>query len=183
MVPRFHSGAVEVLNLYKWYINNLFSKAKLFADNRSLFNVEHDINTSANELNSALKKVSIWAFQSKMIFNLDPSKQAQDVPFSCKLKEVLHPSLIFNNANFSQCKSQKQPGIIWDSRLIFEKHYKTVLSKANRTIGLLRKHQSLLPREALIIIYKAFVRPHLDYGDVFFDQAFNASLNEKLESI
>ena len=60
---------------------------------------------------------------------------------------------------------------------------KTVLSKTNRTIGLLRKLQNLLPREALIIIYKAFVRPHLDYGDVLFDQAFNASFHEKLESI
>ena len=47
----------------------------------------------------------------------------------------------------------------------------------------LRKLQNLLPREALITIYKAFVRPHLDYGDVLFDQAFNASFHEKLESI
>ena len=59
-----------------------------------------------------------------------------------------------------------------------------MLSKTNRTIGLLRKLQSLLLREALITIYKAFVRPHLDYGDVLFDQAFKAfSFHEKIESI
>ena len=29
--------------------------------------------------------------------------------------------------------------------------------------------QNLLPREALITIYKPFVRPYLDYGDVLFD--------------
>ena len=58
-----------------------------------------------------------------------------------------------------------------------------MLSKTNRTIGLLRKLQSLLLREALITIYKAFVRPHLDYRDVLFDQTFNASSHEKLESI
>ena len=57
------------------------------------------------------------------------------------------------------------------------------INKTNKTIGLLRKLQNLLPREALITIYKAFVRPHLDYGDVLFDQAFNASSHEKLESI
>ena len=34
------------------------SKTKLFADDTSLFNVAHDINTSANELNNDLKKVS-----------------------------------------------------------------------------------------------------------------------------
>ena len=91
--------------------------------------------------------------------------------------------MVFNNAIFSQCKSQKHLGIILDSKLTLEDHYKTVLSKKNITIGLLRKLQNLLPREALITIYKAFVRPHLDYGDVLFDQAFNASFHEKLESI
>ena len=48
-----------------------------------------------------------------------------------------------------------------------------VTNKINKTIGLLRKLQNLLPRIALIKIYKAFVRPHLDYGDILYNQAFN----------
>ena len=173
--------------LFLIYINDLSgdlsSKTKLFADETSLFNVAHDINTSANELNNDFKKVSNWAFQWKMSFNPDPSKQAHEVIFSRKLKKVTHPPLIFNNANVSQCKSQKHLGVILDLTLTFEDHYKTVLSKTNRTIGLLRKLQNFLPREALITICKAFVRPHLDYGDILFDQAFNASFHEKLESM
>ena len=173
--------------LFLIYINDLSgdlsSKAKLFADDTSLFSVTHDITTSANELNNDLKKISDWAFQWKMSFNPDPSKQAQEVIFSRKLKNVSHPPLVFNNVNVSSCKSQKHLGILLDARLTFEEHYKTILSKTNRTIGLLRKLQSLLPRAALITIYKAFVRPHLDYGDVLYDQAFNASFHEKLESI
>ena len=173
--------------LFLIYINDLSgdlsSKAKLFADDTSLFFVKHDITTSANELNNNLKKISDWAFQWKMSFNPDPSKQAQEVIFSKKLKNVSHPPLVFNNVNVSSCKSQKHLGILLDARLTFEEHYKTILSKTNRTIGLLRKLQSLLPRAALITIYKAFVRPHLDYGDVLYDQAFNASFHEKLESI
>ena len=58
---------------------NSSSKAKLFADDGSLFNVADDINTSANKLNNDLKEVSNWAFQWKMSFNSDPSKQAQEV--------------------------------------------------------------------------------------------------------
>ena len=58
-----------------------------------------------------------------------------------------------------------------------------VTTKINKTIGLLRKLQNLLPRTALITIYKAFVRHHLDYGDILYDQAFNFSLQQKLESI
>ena len=36
-----------------------------------------------------------------------------------------------------------------------------VFLKTNITLGLLRKLQNLLPRFALITIYKAFVRPHI----------------------
>ena len=85
--------------------------------------------------------------------------------------------------NVSQCKSQKHLGIILDSKLTFEDHCKTVLSKINKTIGLLCKLQNLLPGEAIITVYKAFVRPHFNYGDILFDQALNASSHEKIGSI
>ena len=35
----------------------------------------------------------------------------------------------------------------------------------------------------MITIYKAFVRPHLDYGDILYDQAYNASFHQKLEKV
>ena len=104
-------GSILGSLLFLIYINdlsgNLSSKPKLFADDTSIFNVAHDINTSANELNNDLKKVSNWAFQWKMSFNPDPSKQTQEVIFSQKLKKVTHSLLVFNNASVSQCKSQK----------------------------------------------------------------------------
>ena len=65
----------------------------------------------------------------------------------------------------------------------FDEHLISVQSRTNKTIGLLRKLQNTLPRQALITIYKAFVRPHLDYGDILYDQAYNASFHQKLEKI
>ena len=120
---------------------DLSSKTKFFSDDTYLFNVAHGINNSANELNNDLKKVSNWAFQCK---------QAQEVIFSQKLKKVTHPPLVFDNANVFQCKSQKHLGIILDSKLTSEYHYKTVLSKTNRTIGLSRKLQNLLSTKFLL---------------------------------
>ena len=32
-------------------------------------------------------------------------------------------------------------------------------------------------------VYKAFVRPHLDYGDVIYDEAYNETFHQKPESI
>ena len=42
---------------------------------------------------------------------------------------------------------------------------------------------NLLPRQVLVTIYKAFVRPHIDYVDVFYDKAFNNLFHTKMKSI
>ena len=70
-----------------------------------------------------------------------------------------------------------------DSNLSYEHHIKSILNKVNKTIGLLRKFQLILPTHSLITIYKNFIRPHLDYGDVIYDRAFNESFHQRLESI
>ena len=36
---------------------------------------------------------------------------------------------------------------------------------------------------SLLTIYKSLIRPHLDYGDIIYDQPSNNRLSEKTESI
>ena len=67
-----------------------------------------------------------------------------------------------NNNSVSETNSQKQLDIILDNRLSFEEYLKMILIKVNKTIGLLRKLHSILPRSALLTIYKEFVWPLLD---------------------
>ena len=61
-----------------------------------------------------------------MIFNPDPSKQAQEVIFSRKSKRSTHPPLVFNNNNVPQTNSQKHLGVILDFKLTFEEHLNNV---------------------------------------------------------
>ena len=58
-----------------------------------------------------------------------------------------------------------------------------IFKKVSRTIGVLRKLQNLLPKKSLIKVYKYFIKPQLDYGDIIYDQAYNASFHRKQESI
>ena len=59
-----------------------------------------------------------------MSFNLDPTKQAQKVIFSCKIKKLLHTPRNFNNKNVKQTAFQKYLGLILDSQLSFKEHLK-----------------------------------------------------------
>ena len=115
-----------------------------------------------------------------MNFKPDPTKQAQEVIFSRKTTKKIHPKIFFNNIPVSKADSQKHLGLHLDSKLSFDIHIKTILTKVNRTIGLLRKFQQVLPRPSLITIYKAFIR---HFGDVIFDQVFNNFFHQRLESI
>ena len=115
-----------------------------------------------------------------MSFNPDPNNQAQGVLFSRKIQKSSQPSLIFNNNIVTQSLTQKHLGIFLDTKLDFQEHLMTIFSKVNKTIGLLRKLHHILPRSSLLTIYKSFIRPHLDYSDIIYDQAYNASFHQKL---
>ena len=65
--------------------------------------------------------------------------------------------------------------------LNFESRLKEKCLKLDKGIGAIKKLQNILPRQALLTIYKSFVRPHLDYGDIY-DQPKNESFYQKLES-
>ena len=88
-----------------------------------------------------------------------------------------------NNNSVSETNLQKQLGIVFDKRLSFEEHLKMIVDNVNKTRGLLSKLHTILPRSARLTIYKDFVRPHLAYANIIYDQAYNATFHQKLELI
>ena len=71
--------------------------------------------------------------------------------------------------------------MILDEKLI-EPHLKEKCLKFNKGVGAIKKLQNILPRQALLTIYKLFARPHLYYGGIICDQPKNESFCRKLES-
>ena len=74
-------------------------------------------------------------------------------------------------------------GLVLDSKLTFNEHIKHILSKVNKSIGLLRKFQPVLPRSSLLTIYKTFIRSHFDYADAVYDRSYKSSFHKKIEWI
>ena len=90
-----------------------------------------------------------------MSFNPDFSKQVQEVICSRKTNKVYHSPLIINNSTITQTY-HKHLHVILDSRLTLNDLLHSVLSKTNKAVGL-RKLQNILPKPALMTIYKVFV--------------------------
>ena len=90
-------------------------------------------------------------------------KQAQELIFSCKVQMINYPPLFFNQYMALQTPIQKHLGIFVDNKLNLSEHLKIIFQETNKTIGQLRRRQTLLPRPPLITIYKCSVVIHVPH--------------------
>ena len=68
-----------------------------------------------------------------------------------------------------ESKEEKDLGVIVDNELDFKKHVATVTSKANRTLGIIRRSFTHLANDTFVLLYKAVVRPTLEYGHAIYN--------------
>ena len=156
---------------------------KIFPDDTSPFSLVRDPNESSAKLGRDLGRVTRRAHQWKMSFNLDPSKPAVEVHFCRKINPVDTPPVYFNNLAVASCETHKNLVLLLDKRLTFGRRVEKMILRANKGVGLITRLRRYLPRNSLLTIYKALIRPHLDYGDVVYDYPGNASFMQKLESV
>ena len=165
-------GSVLGPLLFLVYINDLEdgikSSVKFFADDTSLFSVVRNKYVSAEELNHDLTLIKNWAYQWKMCFNPDQTKQAEEILFSQKIKKVDHPPIYFNGIEVKRVNDHQHLGLFLDSKLSFSKHLSEKISTARKGIGIIKHLSPYLPLKSRDQIYKMHIRPHLDYCDVIY---------------
>ena len=116
-----------------------------------------------------------------MSFNPDPNTQATEVLFSHKVNSDDHSKLIFNGNLVQQCSLQKHLGLFLDNKPDFNKHLDEKINKCNKIIRMMKSLSNRLQR--LLITYKSFVRPILDYGDIIYDKPHKGSFIEKMKRV
>ena len=79
-----------------------------------------------------------------------------------------------------QDSSLQHWSIYLDEKFNFILHIKEKNSKTKKGVGAVKKLNNTLPRKAPLTLYKYFVTPHLDYGDITYDQLNNESFCNKL---
>ena len=92
----------------------LKSECILVTDDTFLFLVVHDVNISKNDQNSGLQKIYELAYQWKMKFNPDASKQTQKISFSTKVLKPFPPDVHFDNDPNNSTPVRKLVEIILD---------------------------------------------------------------------
>ena len=68
-------------------------------------------------------------------------------------------------------------GVEVDSRLLFDRHLESVARKASQKVTLLRRLQHLLDADGLLTLYKAQVRPIMEYAPLTWMSSSRCHLN------
>ena len=159
--------------LFLIYINDLIeivdSNIKIFADDTFIF-CKADQN-STEILTNDLNKITTWAHKWKMSFNPNLDKQAVEVIFSNKRTPSNFDTLFFAGIPVKKASETKHIGMLLDSKLNFEKHVEDKLAKTNQGLGMMKHIKKWVSSKTLEQIYKLYVRPNLDYGDILYHSA------------
>ena len=75
-----------------------------------------------------MEKISNWAFQQKMSFKRDITKEAQGVIFFRNFQKLNHPSLTFKGTSITESEIRKQLGVFLDSKLDFKEHIQNLFN-------------------------------------------------------
>ena len=120
--------------LFLIYINDITeivsSDIRLFADDTFIFRIADQQSTQL--LNSDLESITSWAWDWKMLFNPDISKQALEVIFSNKKNISTFQPLVFNTIPVKQVSETMHIGMILDCRLNFDSHIEKKLPKQTK---------------------------------------------------
>ena len=114
------------------YINDIVqglqNDIKLFADDTSIFTVVKDKDEAAASLNQGLGRVIFLAWQWKIPFNCDKTKE---VIFSVTRSKIEHPTLKLGINDVTRNDEHKHLGSILDSKLNVKSHIRQSTSKAS----------------------------------------------------
>jgi hypothetical protein len=162
-------GSVLGPLLFLIFINDItfvtqFCKIRLFADDTCLFIEVDNPDQAATDLNTDLQNINAWSKQWKITFS--PPK-TEDLIISNKRNRV-HPPLFLNDQQIELVTFHKHLGVTFTKDLTWKKHIQDIAKKANKRLGILRPLRRKIDRKSLETLYKSFVRPIMEYGDVIW---------------
>ena len=175
-------GSVLGPTLFLIYINDIVQQIesiiKLFADDTNLYLCLDDPKQRAEILNRDLQRITEWAKKWKVLFNPIKTKL---VNFTRKLNPIFE-QLLLGGEILSDSKTHKHLGITLQSDCKWDSHIKGLLSKCRVLVSVLKSYKYRLSRKSLEIMYKSFILPHFDYGDVIWDNC-TLKLSNELEEL
>ena len=164
------------------YINDISSdiesEIRPFADDCVCYREIKD-GVDTMKLQRNIYQLGFWS--RKWGMRLQPVK-CNMMQLTRKRSKTIHALYTLKGTDLENVESIKYPGVTITSDLRWKTHVSNVCTKADRTLGFLRRNLYSCPQEVKEAAYKELVRPVLDYGSSVWDPP-GVVLQEELESV
>lgn len=135
----------------------------MFADDTKLYAALTDDINSSNSLQEDLTKLQDWSDTMQM--KLHPDKcHVLHLGHSNPRKKYHLRMDSEGSHKLDAVTSEKDLGVTINIQLKFSDHIENSVKKANRVLGCLARTFRHLNKETFLLLYKAMVRPHLEYA-------------------
>jgi hypothetical protein len=167
--------------LFVIYVNDLpqaiTSRAQLYADDTKIYRTISSPQDQ-NTLQEDLTKLCEWARKWQLRFHPDKCAVMTIGPHRVPPKEYIL-NLENGAAVMKRTTKEKDLGIIWKESLSFTEEIAERAAKANKVMGIIRRSFTYLTPTNFTLLFKALVRPHLEYGST----VWSPSLKKDVKTI
>ena len=142
------------------YINDLeegiIGKILKFADDTKLFTKTKEIGDKQN-LQDDIDKLVKWSEKWQMLFNFGKCKCLHIGPGNTSMTYEMGGTIL------STTVKEKDLGVTMNANMKVSEQCRIAASKGNQVLGMIRRNISYKDKSLIVPLYKAIVRPHLEY--------------------
>ena len=162
------------------FINDLPDYIKsistIFADDTKAYNS----CDKSDQLQEDLIALNDWSIKWQLFFNCTKCK-CLHIGSKNPQRDYYFPSKD-GNIYIPKCTDEKDLGVTFDEDLKFDLHIENIVKKANNILGLIKRNFSFIDINIFLLLYKALVRPHLEYGQLIWSPRLLRQ-SRKIESV
>ena len=120
------------------------------------------VDIGGNSLQTDLSNFEAWSKRWQLPFN---ESKCKVMHFGFKNQ---HQSYQLNDQTLNTSDNEKDLGVLVDDKLKFHIHAASASKKANQMLGIIKKAYTSREASIICLLYKAMVRPHLEYGNAIW---------------
>ena len=146
------------------------NKVIVYADDTTVVITGRNLTEAKQHTNDILERFYKYFTLNKLSINPSKTKYMVYLPRfrlqknHCKTQDCHNIDLIMHDKVLSQVKSIRFLGLMINDKLTWDMHKKHIVTKVNRTLGILYKTKPLMNEYNLVNMYKTFVEPYFLYG-------------------
>lgn len=150
--------------------------SSLYVDDLQIGYRHQDLNQIQTKLQQCMNKIHDWAQKNGCKFSKTKTKVVHFTTIP-----GLHPSptlKLYNNI-LPYVDDIRFLGLIWDSKLTWEKHIATLKTNCQKPLNFLKSITNTkwgADQRTTLFLYRSFIRSKMDYGSIIYNSASNKTL-------